>query len=184
MVRSHFELNRSIARANRLAVDECVRFFGRDRDLQFSPFRFLSNSGRTEQDYCSQDSAKYFAFLISHKSASQYRQSHAQVHPNVSSTARPAILSIVTAPTASACPRYRPRPGVAGSSSWGSDSGAILRIFGISTFRGGSDDEPAYSIEKGPVKMEGALEASLPRLIRRRYLGPDPSLRLQGVNRR
>jgi len=45
-------------------------------------------------------------------------------------------------------------------------------------------DEPAYSIEKGPVKMEGALEASLPRLIRRRYLGPDPSVRLQGVNRR
>jgi len=43
-------------------------------------------------------------------------------------------------------------------------------------------DEPAYSIEKGPVKMEGALEASLPRLIRRRYLGPDPSLGIQGIN--
>ena len=35
-------------------------------------------------------------------------------------------------------------------------------------------DEPAYEIEKGAVKMERALEASLPRLTGRRYLGPNP----------
>ena len=172
MVRSHFELNRSITRANRLAVDECVRFFGRNRDLQFSPFRFLSNSGRTEQNYCSQDSAKYFDSLISHKSASQCRQSLAQQHPNVSSTARPAILSIVTAPTASACPLIG-RDQCGEKFYLGLRFRAILLIFGISTFPGGLD-EPAYEIEKGPVKMERALEASLPRLTGRRYLGPNP----------
>jgi len=60
--------------------------------------------------------------------------------------------------------------------------GLRFRDFALNVSRG--LDEPAYSIEEGPVKMEGALEASLPRLIRRRYLGPDPSLGIQGINRR